>query len=77
VSFEELMQSSEKRFETFDIKYDEIISSKIHPENTYSEYGQSEHVAGKTTFYLLDGVVLAAVFIIFAATSDQEGMIKQ
>lgn len=69
--------SSEDRFQACGISYDEIISSKVHSESTYSEYGMSDDVAGKTTFYVLNGEVRSAIFVIVIDPMAPEDIIKQ
>jgi hypothetical protein len=54
----------EQRFVELGIVHDQIISTKVNSESACTEYGQSEDVAGKTTFYLLEGETRSAVFVI-------------
>lgn len=69
--------SSDERFKACGISYDEIVNSKVHSESAYSEYGLSDDVAGKTTFYLQSGEVRSAIFVIADESINAANLIKQ
>ena len=75
--FSLLMSSSEERFDKFNIEHDEIISSNVKEGTISPDYGDSEGVGGKTTFYSLNGEIHSAVFMPECDRNESAELIKQ